>query len=149
VLAVCAVLAVATGATAGAGAAATGAAGACAGIWPPAGSQGSPVNPVLLGPQIAPLRTTTTQTKTIAPRLCAAPNPRADAAGDIEFNQESAWAENLVQVLYAAEDEETIKLASKMMGVTPTRITDNKSRESKGTGTQSAVAKIKKNRWGV
>jgi hypothetical protein len=74
---------------------------------------------------------------------------RADAAGEVDFNQESAWAENLVQVLYAAEDEETIKLASKMMGVTPTRITDNKSREAKGTSTHSPVAKIKKNRWGV
>jgi hypothetical protein len=74
---------------------------------------------------------------------------RADAAGDVSFEQESSWAENLVQVMYTPEDEETIKLASKMMGVQPTRITDNKSREAKGTATQSAVAKIKKNRYGV
>jgi hypothetical protein len=74
---------------------------------------------------------------------------RADKQGHIDFSQESAWAENLIQILYAAEDEETIKLASDLMGVTPTRITDNKSREAKGTATQSTVAKIKKNRYGV
>jgi hypothetical protein len=74
---------------------------------------------------------------------------RADAAGLVDFDQESAWAENLTQVMYAPEDEETIKLASKLMGVTPTKITDNASRETKSTSTQSPVANIKKNKYGI
>ena len=74
---------------------------------------------------------------------------RAHAEGHIEFEQESAWAENLAQIMYAPEDEETIMLASKLMGVTPSRITDNKSRESKGTSSQSPVAKPKRNKYGV
>ena len=67
----------------------------------------------------------------------------------VDFDQESAWAENLTQVMFVPEDEETIRLASKMMGVTPSRITDNKSREPKSTETASPVAKPKRNRYGV
>jgi hypothetical protein len=74
---------------------------------------------------------------------------RADAAGHIDFEQESPWAENLTQVMYAPEDEETIKLASKLMGVTPTKITDNASRETNSTATQSPVANPKRNKYGV
>jgi hypothetical protein len=74
---------------------------------------------------------------------------RADKAGDVKFSQESAWAENLTQVMYAPEDEETIMLASKLMGVTPTRITDNASREPIGTLTQSPVANTNRNKYGV
>jgi hypothetical protein len=74
---------------------------------------------------------------------------RADAAGHIEFEQESPWAENLTQVMYAPEDEETIMLASTLMGIKPTRITDNASREPNSTGTTSPVAKSKKNKYGV
>jgi len=74
---------------------------------------------------------------------------RADKAGHIDFEQESPWAENLTQVMYAPEDEETIMLTSKMMGVKPTRITDNASRETKSTETTSPVAKSKRNKYGV
>lgn len=74
---------------------------------------------------------------------------RAHKEHNVDFEQESAWAENLTQVMYAAEDEETIMLASKMMGVKPTRITDNKSREADGTETVSPVAKPKRNKYGV
>lgn len=74
---------------------------------------------------------------------------RADAAGLVKFNQESSWAENFINVMWANEDEETIRLASKLMGVTPTRITNNASEESKGTETQSPVAKPKRNKYGV
>jgi hypothetical protein len=74
---------------------------------------------------------------------------RADAAGDIKFNQESSWAENFINVMWTPEDEETIRLASKLMGVTPSRITDNVSREPKGTSSASPVAKPKRNRYGV
>lgn len=74
---------------------------------------------------------------------------RAHKEHGVNFDQETAWAENLTQVMFTPEDEETIKMASKLMGVKPTRITDNKSHEPKSTGTQSPVAKPKKNKYGV
>jgi hypothetical protein len=79
----------------------------------------------------------------------AVASARAHAAGEVEFEQESAFGENLVQVMYAPEDEETIMLASTLMGITPTRITDNASREPNSTGTASPVAKPKRNKYGV
>lgn len=74
---------------------------------------------------------------------------RADANGDIDFAQESSWAENFITGMWSAEDEETIMLASKLMGVTPTRITDNASREPDSTNNQSPVAKPKRNKYGI
>lgn len=74
---------------------------------------------------------------------------RAAKDGHVEFSQESSWAENLTQVMYAPEDEETIQLASKMMGVKPTRITDNASHEPKFVNAESPVAKPKRNKYGV
>lgn len=79
----------------------------------------------------------------------AVASARAHQAGEVEFEQESAFGENLVQVMYAPEDEETIIMASKLMGVNPTRITDNASREPTSTGTSSPVANAKRNRYGV
>ena len=74
---------------------------------------------------------------------------RADQAGHVKFNQESSWAENFINVMWTEEDEETILLASKLMGVKPTKITDNASREPDSTGDVSPVARSKKNRYGV
>lgn len=74
---------------------------------------------------------------------------RADKEGHIKFSQESSWAENFVSGMYAPEDEETIMLASKLMGVTPTKITDQKSHEPASTYKNSPVAKPKKNKYGV
>jgi hypothetical protein len=74
---------------------------------------------------------------------------RANRDHGVPFEQESAWAENLAQVMYAPEDEETIMLASKLMGVTPSRITDNASREPDSTNISSPVAKTKRNKYGV
>jgi hypothetical protein len=65
---------------------------------------------------------------------------RAHAAGDVDFEQESIWAENLGIVAYTAEDEETIKLADKMMGVTGTRIANRDSKEAPGANTVSPVS---------
>lgn len=79
----------------------------------------------------------------------AVASARADKAGHVDFRQESAWAENLTQVMYAPEDEETIILASKLMGVKPTRITDNASHEPPNTNSVSPVAKPKRNKYGV
>jgi hypothetical protein len=65
---------------------------------------------------------------------------RADAAGHVDFEQESGWAENLTIVGYAAEDEEIIKLADKLMGVTGTKVADTASRELKDTYTTSPTS---------
>jgi hypothetical protein len=73
----------------------------------------------------------------------------AHKAGEVDFEQETAWSENVTQVLYAPEEEETIMLASKMMGVTPTKISKNKSQEPPHIGNNSPVATIKKNKYGV
>jgi len=74
---------------------------------------------------------------------------RAHQQGHVDFEQESPWAENLTLVMWANEDQDTIEMADKLMGVKGTRITDNKSRESKSTETQSPVAKPKRNRYGI
>lgn len=79
----------------------------------------------------------------------AVASARAHEQGEVDFEQESAFGENLVQVMYAPEDEETIMLASKLMGVLPTRITDNASREPDTTHSTSPVAKTKKNKYGI
>jgi hypothetical protein len=74
---------------------------------------------------------------------------RADDAGLVKFNQESSWAENFINVMWTPEDEETVMLASKLMGVTPSMITDKKSREPSTTETASPVANVKRNKYGV
>ena len=68
---------------------------------------------------------------------------RAVENGDVTFSQETAFAENLTQVMYAPEDEETIKLASKLMGVKPTKITDNKSHEPDSVNPKSTLKPFK------
>jgi hypothetical protein len=74
---------------------------------------------------------------------------RADAAGDVKFEQESPWAENLTLVGFVPEDEDVIKAADKLLGVTGTRIADQKSLEPTDTYKTSAVANIKKNQYGI
>ncbi len=74
---------------------------------------------------------------------------RADANGDVEFSQESSWAENFITAMWSEEDKETIMLASKLMGVHPTEITNSKSVEPSTTYKDSPVAKPKKNKYGV
>jgi len=74
---------------------------------------------------------------------------RANQADDVQFEQESPWAENLTIVGFTPEDEETIKMADKLMGVKGTRIANSKSEEAEGTQAHSPVAKIKKNKYGI
>jgi hypothetical protein len=74
---------------------------------------------------------------------------RADAAGDVKFEQESPWAENLTLVGFVPEDEDVIKAADKLLGVKGTRIADQKSLEPTDTYKTSAVANIKKNQYGI
>jgi len=73
---------------------------------------------------------------------------RAKKEHDIDFDQESAWAENLTIVPFSVEDEETIRLADKMMGVKATRIASSQSTET-NVNTLSAVAKPKRNKYGI
>ena len=73
---------------------------------------------------------------------------RAKAEHDIDFEQESAWAENLTVVTYAKEDEETIRLADKMMGVSATRIASQDSAETDVNAASPVPAK-RKNKYGV
>ena len=73
---------------------------------------------------------------------------RAKEEHDIDFEQESAWAENLAIVPFSVEDEETIRLADKMMGVKATRIASSKSKET-DVYAVSPVANPKRNRYGV
>ena len=72
----------------------------------------------------------------------------AGARASVEFEQESAWAENLVIVPFSVEDEETIRLADKKMGVKATRIASSQSIET-DVSTVSPVAKPKRNKYGV
>lgn len=74
---------------------------------------------------------------------------RAVEQGEVTFSDESPFAENLTQVIYADADEETIKLASKLFGVEPTQLTNKKSKESDTINKSSPVPKKKKNKYGV
>lgn len=66
-----------------------------------------------------------------------------------QYEQESEFAENLTQVAYSTEEEEIIRLASKLMDVTPKRISKSKSQETGGVNKTSPVAKKKTNKYGV
>jgi hypothetical protein len=77
---------------------------------------------------------------------------RAIANGELDknsYDQESAFAENLTQVLYSDQDLETIQLASSLMGVTPTAIDDTPSREDRSVNSLSPVPQIKRNKYGI
>ena len=73
---------------------------------------------------------------------------RAKAEHGTEFEQESAWAENLAVVTYAKEDEETIRLADAMMGVSASRIASRDSKET-DVNAVSPVPAMKTNKYGV
>jgi hypothetical protein len=73
---------------------------------------------------------------------------RAKEEHDIDFEQESVWAENLAIVPFSVEDEETIRLADKMMGVKATRIASSQSTET-NVNSVSPVANPKRNKYGI
>ena len=64
----------------------------------------------------------------------------AAAAGGDEFQQESAWAENIGMVGYTEAEVNQIKAADKLMGVKSINLTTKGSQERTDTGTKSAVA---------
>lgn len=59
------------------------------------------------------------------------------------FERESPWAENLALIAITPQDEEIIRMAAKMMGVSIKEIATPGSRESKGTHIASPVPKQK------
>jgi len=80
--------------------------------------------------------------------MLALAGARAKAKHDVGFNQESAWAENFAMVTYTKEEEETIRLADAMMGVSATRIASANSKET-DVNAVSPVPARKKNKYGV
>ena len=67
--------------------------------------------------------------------LAAAAARRGD-----EFEQESAWSENIGMVGYTDAEVEQIKMADDLMGVKSINLTSKGSQERTDTGTKSAVA---------
>lgn len=57
-----------------------------------------------------------------------------------EFEQESAWSENIGMVGYTDAEVEQIKIADELMGVKSINLTTKGSQERTDTGTKSAVA---------
>ena len=62
----------------------------------------------------------------------------------IEFAPTSAWGENLVVVTYEQdEDDRTLELAAKMMGVPKRQISSTKSQETSDVNTKSPTKPVK------
>ena len=57
-----------------------------------------------------------------------------------DFEQESAWSENIGMVGYTDAEVEQIKIADELMGVKSINLTTKGSQERTDTGTKSAVA---------
>jgi hypothetical protein len=57
-----------------------------------------------------------------------------------EFEQESAWSENIGMVGYTDAEVDQIKMADELMGVKSINLTTKGSQERTDTGTKSAVA---------
>jgi hypothetical protein len=64
----------------------------------------------------------------------------AAAQGGEDFEQETAWAENIGLVGYTDAEVAQIKAADKLMGVNSINISSKGSRERSDTNTKSAVA---------
>ena len=64
----------------------------------------------------------------------------AAAAGDDEFQQESAWAENIGMVGYTDAEVDQIKAADKLMGVKSINLTTKGSQERTDVNLTSPVA---------
>jgi hypothetical protein len=63
----------------------------------------------------------------------------AAAAQDNQFEQESAWAENIGMLAYSEEEIKIIQAADKLMGVTSVALS-SKSKERDDIGSASPVA---------
>jgi hypothetical protein len=74
---------------------------------------------------------------------------QATKSREVKFDQETVWAENFITTAYAEEEQETIKLAAKLMGVSTKQVTSTKSQEIDSVNKTSPVAKPKRNKYGV
>ena len=76
---------------------------------------------------------------------------RAHNAGHIDFDETSAWGENMVVTAYSEEDDETLDMALKLMpGLNARRrITTPGSDEMPDVNKTSTTLAKKKNRYGV
>lgn len=74
---------------------------------------------------------------------------QATKSREVKFDQETAWAENFITTAYAEEEQETIKTAAKLMGVSAVQVTSTKSQEIDGVNKTSPVANTKRNKYGV
>lgn len=68
---------------------------------------------------------------------------------EVKFDQETIWAENLITTAYDEKEQETIKIAAKLMGVDAQQISSTKSQEIEGVNKKSAVPTPKRNKYGV
>lgn len=64
----------------------------------------------------------------------------AAMAPDHEFNQESAWSENIGLIAYTPAEEEIIRRADKLMGVQSEPISDGESMEQADTSIVSPIS---------
>ncbi len=60
-----------------------------------------------------------------------------------DFAPTTAWGENLVVVTYEEEDDRTLALAAKLMGVPKRKISSTHSEESSDVNTQSTIKPVK------
>ena len=74
---------------------------------------------------------------------------RAVEKGEVEFQKDNTWGENMLISAYTEEGQETINMALKLMGAKSKLVTTKTSDEAKGTDTKSAVPKRKPNKYGV
>jgi hypothetical protein len=66
-----------------------------------------------------------------------------------QFDQESAFAENMIHVLYTPQELETVELAAKLMGAPVQHISSARSQEPESTNRVSPVPARRPNRYGV
>jgi hypothetical protein len=96
------------------------------------------VDPALPNPRIEPeLRNTDTYMQMRYGMALAA---AAAAEGEEQFEQETAWAENIGMVSYTQEEVDRIKMADKLMGVKSVSIGSTKSQERGDVGKTSPEA---------
>lgn len=74
---------------------------------------------------------------------------QATKSREVAFQPATAWAENLVTTAYAAEEEDTIAIAARLMNAKSERIARTKSREPAHINKVSPVAAQKRNKYGV
>jgi hypothetical protein len=76
-------------------------------------------------------------------RRISDPDPYNIVKGREDFAPTTAWGENLVVVSYEEEDDQTLALAAKIMGVPKRQISSTRSQETPDVYTQSPTKPVK------